>query len=321
MSRHYTAALVGLGRIAWRFDADVSGGAALTHWGSYRRDPRTKVIGGCSPSAQDRLDFQKATGIEACETIDQLLCRHPDIVSICSPSEAHFEQVHQCLEAEIPMVWLEKPPTLKLGDLETLMGHRSYTSGKTRVLVNYMRRYSKLYRQLSSAFRENRLGRPVAMQILYSRGLELNASHFLDLTFSMLGDSAQYQLAIGSAERSKPNPTFVLGFDKGFLATFCGHDTDYHINDVVLVFENGRASVLSGGMEVRWEEKAQNERYAGFYRLRQSASPVLQGVDVDDSFSVALSDLLAAHETGRDPTSNLGTARPTQKVIDEVRRV
>lgn len=270
--------------------------------------------------AQDRLDFGNASGVETGERFEQVLGKRPDIVSICSPSEAHFEQTLACLEHEIPMVWLEKPPTLKLRDLDTLINHPACRAGKSKVLVNYGRRYSKRYEQLRAVFREQPLGRPLAMQVLYSRGLELNGSHFLDLVFSILGDRPLQEMVVSESERQKSNPTFVLRFADDFVVSVCGHDAPYHINDVVLTCDGGRVSVLSGGLEVRVEQKIENELHAGFFRLKQTESRLLDSSETDDLFSSALADLISAHEANRQPRSNLATARHAQAVIEEVRR-
>ena len=319
-NRHYSVALVGLGRIAWRFDANRADGPALTHFGAYRRNSRTRVICGYSPVAQELLEFANATGAIACERFEEVLGRRPDIVSICSPSEFHFEQTLPCLELGTPMVWLEKPPTLKLSELDALLNHPAYCSGKSKVLVNYTRRYSKIYNRLGAIWRERLLGRPLAMQVLYSRGLELNGSHFLDFVLSMLDDQSPRELVISVTERQKPNPTFLLRFADDFVVSVCGHDAGYHINDVLLVCENGRASILSGGLETRVERNVENEHYAGFFRLKETDRELLTSGEPDDSFSAALSDLIDARETGRQPRSNLMTARLTQAVIEEVRR-
>jgi predicted dehydrogenase len=317
MKQRYTAALVGLGRIAWRFDAGRVNGPALTHFGIFQRSSSVTTVCGFSPGAQERLDFEQACHVETCELLEQLLKKRPDIISICSPLEFHYEQTLACLEHEVPMIWLEKPPTSTLAELDTLLNHPATRTGKTRVLVNYMRRYAKTYDRLRTIWGKQTLGRPLAIQVLYSRGLELNGSHFLDLVFSMLADQPPLEVTIATAERGKSSPTFTLRFADDFVVTFCGHDTGYHINDVLLTCDNGRISVRSGGVSIEIEQTVENERYPGFFRLQQSESSL---VESDDSFSVALADLITAHETRRDPYSSLTTARLTQTVIEEVRR-
>jgi predicted dehydrogenase len=49
------------------------------------------------------------------------------------------------------MIWLEKPPTLTLQDLDRLIALREANGGTTKILVNYTRRYWDVY-QRSTAF-------------------------------------------------------------------------------------------------------------------------------------------------------------------------
>jgi len=316
----YTAALIGLGRIAWRFDGGEPEGLAVTHFGAYQRNRHTRVVAAYSPVMQERVDFHRASKVEVSERFEEVLAQRPDIVSICSPTEFHFSQALACLESHIPMIWLEKPPTLSLEELDRLLGHPAYTSGRTKVAINYMRRYSSVYHRLRAVYHERLLGKPITMQVLYSRGLELNGSHFLDFVFSMLDDRMPVDISVADSERSKESPTFVLRFEDGFVVSVCGHDLPYHLNDVLLVCEDGRASVLSGGLEVRVERKVENECFSGFHRLRISPSDLLQATEPNDAFSATLADLIHAHESKTQPLSNLATARRTQEVIETIRR-
>ena len=318
MSVQYTAALIGLGNIAWRFDASNAGPIARTHLGAFQRNERVKVICGYSPVARDRNEFEQATGIPACSTLEELWGAKPDIVSICSPSETHYEHALTGLTQHVPLVWLEKPPTLTLHDLDLLIHQQDLQHGRTRVLVNYMRRYSLVYKALGDVYRQHILGKPLGMQILYSRGLETNGSHFLDVAFSMAGDTGVPEVHVSDVERTKDEPTFLLRFPDGLVASFCGHSAGYHINDVILTCADGRASVLSGGLETRLERRVPNDEFAGFFRLRQVQDDLLASGS-DDAFSAALTDLIGAHEHGIQPRSNLTTARQTQAVIDQIR--
>ena len=89
---------------------------------------------------------------------------------------------------------------------------------------------------------------------------------------------------------------------------------------MVLVCEDGRASVLSGGLETRIEMKTENERHGGFYRLKGSDATLLSVNHSDDPFYAALTDLITAHETAVQPRSNLATARCAQALTEDIRR-
>ena len=70
--------------------------------------PTRHIITGFSK--EDREAFGLKYNVPVFESIEKLLKEiSPDIVSICSPYEFHFEHTMQCLRSSIPMVWLEKP--------------------------------------------------------------------------------------------------------------------------------------------------------------------------------------------------------------------
>jgi predicted dehydrogenase len=97
----YRTALIGLGNIAWRLGADnPSSQPPLTHMVAFHSHAQGQVVGGFSPDQNDRNDFARKYQIDTCDRLDLLLDKRPDIVSVCSPSQFHFEQVKACLERE-----------------------------------------------------------------------------------------------------------------------------------------------------------------------------------------------------------------------------
>ncbi len=151
MSKKNRVAIVGLGCIAWKYNASGETRAVLTHGEAYRHNPETEIVAGCSPEKEDREGFAASYGSAVFETADQMLAETSvDIVSICSPAEFHFEHTVKCLEVGIPMVWLEKPPSIDVSEIRGLVEmHRTCES---TVLVNYQRRYCDSYRELRQIY-------------------------------------------------------------------------------------------------------------------------------------------------------------------------
>lgn len=317
----YSAGLVGLGNIAWRFDQPPNGALPpRTHYEALVRDPRITIVAGCSPDEGDRCDFTAAHGLRACGDLGALLDLKPEIVSICSPSACHYEQVRQCLEHSVPMIWLEKPPTMTLAELDDLLAYRTEHAPRSRVVVNYMRRYSERYARFAEVFRREFLGKPLGLQISFTRGLETNASHFLDVMFWMFGDQCEVAVDVPSGMRERENPSFSLTLGSEFPVHVCGFDADYNTGDMVLTAEEGRVAILSGGLETRVEARAANEHYAGFSHLKPHGDDMLGREGVEDLFGPALSDLIDCFEKQREPRSSLRTSRGAQSVIEQVRR-
>ena len=243
----------------------------------------------------------------------------PDLVSICSPSEFHYEQMLACFEKDVPMVWLEKPPATTLADLNHLIAVQRQRHGKTKVLVNYLRRYVQSFRRLSSLYRNQVLGQCRQIQINYSRGLELNGSHILDILFLVVGEETKYRLSWVSSTKDWDNPSFSLALENDVEVLVSGLSLPYHCIDITLICEAGRAAILYGGMQTYLEERVEHELFPGFYRLRPSRKRYLGSKGFGPFMDEALEDLLTSHMEGREPLSNLGTALSTQTLIHEVR--
>jgi predicted dehydrogenase len=319
MSRVYRAAMVGLGNIAWRFDgAQGAGSGSLSHAGAYVRNSRTRLVGGCSPDAGDRSAFQQAFGVSVYTSLADLLEQEsPDIVSICSPSPWHFPQTLACLKKQVPMIWLEKPAAGSLQELDWLLDISD--QGRSTVVVNFQRRYCTAYQNLRHVYRERRLGTCRLIQLNYSRGLEVNGSHILDMLFFVTGDQAQWHLEWVSASEDGDNPCFSLLLATSQRVMVAGLSLPYHCIDMTLTCDQGRVSMLHGGMTPVVEKRVEHELFPGFYRLRHSGDGILGAGGVDGSMAAALDDLLDAFEQNRQPVSNLKTARASLALIEEVR--
>jgi predicted dehydrogenase len=319
MHRTYRAAMVGLGNIAWRFDRGPDAGqGSLSHAGAYVHNSRTMLVGGCSPDASDRSAFQKAFGVSVYDSLVDLLDHEsPDIVSIGSPAPWHFSHTLACLEKKVPMIWLEKPVAGSLQELDRLL-EISARVGST-VMVNFQRRYCTAYDNLRRVYQEQYLGTCGLIQLNYSRGLEVNGSHILDMLFFVTADQAQWHLEWVSAPGDRDNPCFSLVLANGPRAMVSGLSLPYHCIDIALTCDRGRVSMLHGGMTPVVEKRVEHELFPGFYRLRHTGDALLGAGGLAGSMAVALDDLLDAFEQHRAPVSNLTTARASLALIEEVR--
>lgn len=316
----YRAAIVGLGNIAWKYDvkkpAEVSCGP-LTHAGAYDANDRVLLAAGCSPVEEDRRVFQHQYGVPVFEDIESLIrTTEPQIVSICSPTERHFEHALYCLDSGIPMIWLEKPPAGNLHEIDSLI-ERSERSG-SRVLVNYQRRYCGVYNRLRDVLRQKKLGRTVSAYCTYSRGLKPNGSHVIDLLSFFSGDEGNILLEYVMNSTDADNPSFMLKLPDGTPAFVAGLPLPYHCIDVVFTCEKGRASIIHGGMEAEWEDVAEHELFPGFYRLKENPENPLLPAGFSESMDMALRDLILAHEENRTPLSSLYTARKSMAFMDKI---
>lgn len=319
---NYTAVISGLGNIAWKYDCRASdAGALLTHAGTFLNHEKVTLAGGFSPDENDRNAFHHQYGVRAFSDFYGMIDEtSPRIVSICSPARAHFEQTAWCIDHGIPMVWLEKPPAESLEQMHRLLEKQSLAGHQTHVLVNYQRRFCPGYGNLRTIFRENRLGKCRLIQINYSRGLETNGSHMLDILFFIVGDGREWELEWVSAFGNSENPSFAVRFDDGTGAVVSGIDLPYHCIDVTLVCDDGRVSIVHGGMTHVMEMRVEHKLFPGFYRLETVEDYLLGQPGFEMGMVNALENLIQAHETGCKLESSLQTALNAQILMDQIRK-
>jgi predicted dehydrogenase len=313
----YRAAVCGLGKIAWRFDQRRTiPDAALTHVGAYSACDRVVLVGGCSPSEIDRKDFRKSWDVPVFVSVEEMVDTiKPDIVSICSPPAFHVENASYCAENGVSMIWLEKPPAGSLQDLDRLITIAA--RDRTTVLVNYLRRYDPAYDWLRQCLRRGEFGMCHRIDIHYSRGLEENGSHMLDMLLYLLDSGKTVSLQWVSSGHDK-SPSLILSQEGGPVAIIAGANLPYHDIDVRLTCDKGRFSVLKDGAFCVVERAIENETYPGFFLLGESESVCIDK-EPAGHMVCALNDLITSFEKGLMPRSTLITARPTVAIIDQVR--
>jgi predicted dehydrogenase len=317
MIKKYQAVVIGLGNIGARF-SDPEAVHPFNHSQAYFSNPNTELVGGCDPDQKNRHFFESAFNKPAYETLTDALSLNPEIVSVCSPHKFHFEQTISCLNAGVKMIFLEKPPVTSLTELSHLMDNEKKFEAK--IMVNYQRRYSPNYIALKNFFNEEKLGRPKAIQIFYSQGLEKNGCHMLDVAFFITKDQGKIKLTGVNAPFGDNNPSFSFT-SNSFPIFVTGLDLPFHCVDIIAFFEKGRATIDHLGLNSKMETVIENEYFPGFYRLAD-ASPDFQvpsgGLSIYFA-TAALEDLINAYEHAKHPVSSLKTASQTQEIIEKIR--
>ncbi|EMG38407.1 putative dehydrogenase [Desulfocurvibacter africanus PCS] len=308
------SALIGLGGIAWKYDAAKDLPYPLTQAGALLAQEGVDLLAGCSPEAADRDGFQRWCGLSVFDSHAKLLrACSPQLVGICSPTEFHYEHFRACIEAGVAMFWLEKPPAASIADtmeMAELARHHGVT-----VCVNYFRRFLPVYRRLKETIAGG-LGKCHTISVMYSPGLLRNGCHLVDLLF-YLTDAPDYELLWVDGADPK-SPSFGIRLAGGPTAHVCGASLPYHSNTISAVCDEGIISVLYGGRATRFEKRIPNPDFPGFFTLEDHGGNPLGKAGIDDYMSHSLADLLFAHQQGRQPLSNLETALVSQRLMDQV---
>lgn len=309
------AAIIGLGKVAWLYDyGRPLDGKALTHFSTLRQ-AGLNIVAAADPSHRARQEFTTTTGVKSYSTITEVLDMSPDVVSIASPNQFHSEHLIACLEAGVKYIWLEKPATTdavatrQLADRATSLG--------ARVLVGFQRRYMHSYRTLA----QDDMGDVIGIDVTYSRGLETNGSHMVDLIVWLLRDQIPDLFGvvpgpIPPTYVKEPCPSFLLQGAGNVPVTVTGLDLQYHSIDIVVHYAQGRRAVRHGGSTLISEFKTPNPWFPGFYYLTSENGPQNVENEIGLAFPAMIKDLLSGDR--EQPLSNLRSAGVGQAIVAKV---
>jgi predicted dehydrogenase len=316
------AVLIGLGNIAWKFSNNKNSKSSLSHMDAFLSNNNVELCAGYSPDSNHVEIFSKNTGFVGYDNLNKMLEEiSPDIVSICSPQEFHFQHVKLCIDYQVPMIWLEKPAASSADEINSMEKLRVSMKKPSTILVNYQRRYSENYQKLKAIIEKESYGKPLLVEINYSKGLQLNGSHMLDILIYLLPNFS-YELLWVDDRDMLDNPSFICrlsdNLNVNLNVNFNGINVDFHNIDIRILFEKARISIEHCDMSLRVEKVVENKIYPGFHLLNDSNAKELGIPGFNYSFDLALEDLINSNNKKIQPKSNLMTALKSQKLLENV---
>jgi predicted dehydrogenase len=188
MSEIYRAALVGLGQVGLLFDSDPRRSGVWTHFTAYEKLANYfDLVAACDPD-QSRLEVAKKrrATVRCYDNLDELLSRERlDVVSLCTPSELHAEQIAQCA-GHVKAILCEKPLSTDSQSARSALDACRNT--ETVLAVNYYKRFDGLVPSVKTALDTHELGTVKLVNAIFCGPLEAVGSHMLDLLRFFFGE-------------------------------------------------------------------------------------------------------------------------------------
>lgn len=315
----FRAAVIGCGKIGSGFaDDPLLAGDVYTHCEAYVRCPTTDLVAVCDrdPDAARRCGERWNTRSFA--AAEDLIGVQPEIVSICTPDETHYDVARHALELpSVRAILCEKPLATELAQGEELV-RLARNQGKT-IAVAYVRRYAENIRAVQRLLSEGGLGRIRGVSGWYGKGLAHNGSHWFDLLRMLAGEVAWVEAADRLGEGGgDPSLDVTLGLASGTVATLRGANSrDYSIFEMDLLTERGRIAIRDGGHSVRLYLARPNARYSGYTELTEEPRDF---GDMRNTMLHAVEDLADALATGRAPLCTGEDGLAALRIADAARR-
>ncbi|HTL46686.1 MAG TPA: Gfo/Idh/MocA family oxidoreductase [Verrucomicrobiae bacterium] len=307
------AAIAGCGRIAGGFDKDPKRKYVATHAGAYTRSKDFELVAVCDNDAEKLKEFGKTWSVGNLygDFGEMLRKEKPDLVSICTWPESHFDLCVQAIRAGVKGIFCEKPVTDRLDKADELLDLCRKTG--TVLAVNHSRRWDTGLQKLKRVITGGKLGKIHQVQCFYTAGISNTGTHLFDLLRDFLGDV--------DSVMASPAPVFgdkdltlsgELIFKNGTRVSLCGLNVqDYLIFEMDFYGSKGRLRIKHSGFGMEAWKVGPSKFFSGYKEL----TPVKLAVPLEKKNMMmnAVKDLAACVRSGKQP---LSTAEDGLKALE-----
>ena len=246
----YRAVIIGCGKIGSEFADDPKIKDIYTHAGAYVHCPDTELIAVCDKDQEKSERCKDRWHIPKFYTDYKMMISetNPDIVSVCTPDQTHFEIIQTILTSfNVKTIFAEKPLALNVNDAIDLV---NLAEKKNVVLaVNYLRRYSDRFCSLRTYLHSDSFGSIQAINGYYTKGTLHNGTHWFDLARFLIGEFARVK-GFDNLKEQTEDPTFdtYAEFKNGASTYLHACDeSKFSIFEMDILGSNGRISIKDFG--------------------------------------------------------------------------
>ena len=230
--------IVGLGNIAGIY-GEVGEAAPYSHAGGLESCKTVHFAAGADhdPKALERFRAKWSStypDLHYFDTFARMLDQeHPDIIGVCVRGPDHFDVMMQAIAASPKAIFLEKPPSCSLEQMDVMVA--AAKKKNIPITVSYSRHWARHVMELEKLVKDGLIGQ-VRMVLGYVGGNVLSfASHTTDLICQFAGYCPTAVYARGSVPKEAPEgylpepqlDSMVIEFANGIRGVQVGCDTEY----------------------------------------------------------------------------------------------
>ncbi len=253
-ARTYTAAVVGLGRIGWRFDEDPKETFIHSHAGAYAHQGRFRLIAAADTRAEPREAFQKRyPDVRTFASLDDLLREQvPDCLSIATYADSHLPLVRAAVAAGVRAIWCEKPLAPSLAEGRALVA--CCREAGVVLAVNHWRRWDGTHRNIGRWLQSGTIGDVRQVVCYYGAGIWNTGIHLFDLLEQWFGPVEWLQASRPhQANAVDPDLDLMGGFAQGgrFACRALPVKQEYLMFAMDIFCSAGRLEVMTNADAIR----------------------------------------------------------------------
>jgi predicted dehydrogenase len=298
----WRAAVVGCGWIGSEVADDPRADGIQAHAAAYAACGDTELVGVCDADSARAERAARRCGLErGTQEVSELLSStRPQIVSVCTPDATHAAVLREVLSStDIRAVVAEKPLALDLVQARSLVDLAN--SRGVILAVNYSRRFAPSHIEARRRIAAGGIGRVLAIEGLYTKGIFHNGTHWFDLARWFVGEIIRVQAWSGPTDPERTDPTCHarMTFADGQTGFLLGLDEErFTIFEMDVIGTEGRLRISDSGMRFTWSSVAGSPYFSG-YRTLESAGDVVAGFK--DVALFMIEDVVSALRHGTRP--------------------
>lgn len=311
--------IIGCGNIAGGFDAQRDPDSMpFSHAGAYARHGGFQLSACVDPDQDKREAFMRRWSVDKGHgLIEEAAGERYDVVSVCSPTSAHYRDVLAAIALKPRLIFCEKPVTSSVRETAELV-ERCEKAGIVMV-VNYTRRWDPDVIRLRDELRKGAWGAVRAVTGLYNKGILNNGSHLVDLMHLLFGKLNVLSVGVPVWDMLPDDPSIsaLLAGPAGVnVQLACGHARDFSLFELQIVTEKGVICMEDGGLNWRIRRVIESPHFQGYRSL--DAGEKKPG-ELPCATLAAVTEIHDALVQGGSVSSTGGNALAAQQICEAIR--
>lgn len=315
----YKAAVIGLGQIGQGYDYNCNDGSIITtHSSGYHFHSSFDLVAGVDNNKASCLKFEKKYRVKTFNCVNEMMEKlNPDVISIATPTNTHFDIFNQIVSYSPKAILLEKPIAEKLDQAQNIVS-TAKNAGITLV-VNYIRRFEPGTNRLKEMILNGIIGDIYKGIVWYCKGLKNNGSHFIDLLMYLFGDVKQIKM-VNSGRRfdslgyKDVEPDFLLEFNDKKIMFQSTRSECFSLGEFVLI--GTRGSLFYGNGKIECKLAKPDPMIKGYTILQTEPASIKTNFNKSQFF--VMDSIVQYFENKKAINSDGESAVETLKVIEKI---
>lgn len=269
-NKMYTSAIIGLGNIGFLFDLDQKRGKTWSHASAYNKCLRTSL------DAVVEIDPEKIKLFSAYYPhipiygdLEEMLTKyHIDIVSLCTPTESHYEIFNKIASFPVRAIFCEKPFAQNAEQCKSLW--ESALDKDIVTAVNHTRRWDSCYANAVKYIAEGRIGNISTTHSYYPGQIYNIGTHLYDTIRMLIGKNPTTLCGLFSEnDPLDPSISGMMMFDDIFCTVSATGKHEDLIFEIDIIGDQGRLKILNNGNKLELYKFIESQRYSGYRELEE----------------------------------------------------